>query len=897
MPEFTAATASLDVTVRSSWADGLVADLSLTPEQALNGWQIEFDYAGDIVNIWNARILSRSGDRYLVEAMDYNSGVAAGMTTVFGFQGSGSAQAITPVSINGASFGEGDGGPPPTPDPMPDPMPDPTPDPDPGPDPTPEPGPMPSPDPTPAPGGGLIIDGPLTTAGNQILDATGAPVQIRAVNWFGAENDVRAPHGLWQRPMTEMMDQMVAEGFNAIRLPFSVENILDNQPATSVQGDPSLAGLTTLEIFDRIVAYAEEIGIKIILDAHRITQGNGAEGIWYAGGFDEDDWIDAWQLLANRYGDSPAVIGADLLNEPHLGTWGTGQRNDWAAAAELAGNAVLDVAPDWLIVVEGIGTYQGDNYWWGGQLQGVRDRPVELAVDNKLVYSPHDYPASIFPQPWFTDGSNLYDVFRENWGFIYEEEIAPVLLGEFGSRLENPLDLAWAEAITSYLAGDFDGDGVSDLAPGAAGPSFAWWSWNPNSGDTGGYLLDDWTTVRPEAADLLEPLLAAEPAADSGAGDDAGHDHGAGDGADQDAGHGAGHGADHGSDHDHHHGNDHGDHHGDHQGGHHGGDLTNPIGGTPHDHPRMPGDTRPPSEPVQQTSFVDIHSFGNFHGSSSHTMHDQLDGGRTPITTEALDAYNGLRSFLGLPSVELEAIGQWAFDNDLTNNDQAYGNDLMGVGLFYAMQGAKVGWIDDAAFDPQILADVQRTARLGDPGDVMAMVEAHGHAGLAAFLEQTGLDDSFINTLKMEPHYGGWMHGRTHGDMVFPGEGGAALARAHDVNHLTVLSHDQTMPFMNDTFDWPQWPALEVPHPDVIDYFQSMVILGDPLGDALPAGTTMAGPVAQTLANPIAPADLLPGGLGDAAGDQADAIEHATEIGVAAPETDALDLNPFEPVF
>ena len=35
------------------------------------------------------------------------------------------------------------------------------------------------------------------------------------------------------------------------------------------------------------------------------------------------------------------------------------------------------------------------------------------------------------------------------------------------------------------------------------------------------------------------------------------------------------------------------------------------------------------------------------------------------------------------------------------------------------MQGAKVGWIAQDKYDPQILADIQRTARLGDPADVM----------------------------------------------------------------------------------------------------------------------------------------------------------------------------------
>ncbi|MEM9139813.1 MAG: Calx-beta domain-containing protein, partial [Pseudomonadota bacterium] len=463
--------------------------------------------------------------------------------------------------------------------------------------------------------------------------------------------------------------------------------------------------------------------------------------------------------------------------------------------------------------------------------------------------------------------------------------------------------------ITAYLAGDFDGDGVNDLGAGQTGPSFAWWSWNPNSGDTGGYVLDDWVTVRQNAADLLEPLLDADgsgggthhgmpatvtfdvvldaPAAQAVSFDYETRDGTATAGADYIAASGSvsfaagqqtaqisvqvlgdtdaeadetftlvltdpaagevtgtgtiidddgaapqdpppadpdpsdpGHGGDDG-----------------HGGGHGGG----------HVHP-----TPPPS------SYVDITTYGTFHGSSSHTEHDDLHGGRTAITTEAMVAYNALRNFLGLQDAEQTAIGQWAFANAMTNNSQAYGQDLLGVGLFYAMQGAKVGWIDDAAFDPQILADIQRTARLGDPADVLAMVQAHGHTGFAAFLTQHGLFDTFVNTLKMEPHYGGWMHGRVHGHMGFPDGQGGSYARAHDVNHLTVLSHDQTQPFMNDTFDWPQWSALDVPHPDVIDYFQSMVVLGDPLGDAIPAGF-VGTPISPPPADPDAPENDLDG--------------------------------------
>ena len=58
---------------------------------------------------------------------------------------------------------------------------------------------------------------------------------------------------------------------------------------------------------------------------------------------------------------------------------------------------------------------------------------------------------------------------------------------------------------------------------------------------------------------------------------------------------------------------------------------------------------------------------------------------------EAMVAYNGLRAFAGLEAVEIEVVGEWAFAQVLTNNSQAWGDDTKGVGLWYAMQGAKVG--------------------------------------------------------------------------------------------------------------------------------------------------------------------------------------------------------------
>jgi hypothetical protein len=255
----------------------------------------------------------------------------------------------------------------------------------------------------------------------------------------------------------------------------------------------------------------------------------------------------------------------------------------------------------------------------------------------------------------------------------------------------------------------------------------------------------------------------------------------------------------------------------------------------------MPG---PHPHPVGENGFIDLGTFGLSNG-SDHTGHDGLVGGRTAITTEALLAYNNLRAFVGLAPVSLDEVGAWAFANNLTNNTQAWGTDQMGVGLWYAMQGAKVGWMADDGFDPQVVADIERTARLGSAEDVMAMAVAYGHEGFATHLIENGHVKAFISTLKMEPHYGGWMHDRAHGWLSIEG-----VAIAHDVNHLTVLSHDQMQPFMNDTWDWPQWPALEVSQARVLEYFQSMVVLGDPRGDHL---NDISGPPFESPVVPMPP--------------------------------------------
>jgi aryl-phospho-beta-D-glucosidase BglC (GH1 family) len=370
--------------------------------------------------------------------------------------------------------------------------------------------------------------GPLATSGNQIVDAAGSSVRIAGVNWFGMETTTFAPHGLWARGYREMMDQMKSLGFNTIRLPYS-DQLFDASSTPNgidFSKNADLAGLSGLEVMDALVSYADEIGLWLILDHHRSDAGNSASetGLWWSQAYPESVWIDNLTMLASRYAASSSVVGIDLHNEPHgPATWGDGSATDWRLAAERAGNAVLAANPNLLIIVEGIERASSGSYWWGGNLSNAGDSPVRLNVADRLVYSPHDYPASVYEQPYFADPdypANLPDVWDANWGYLFREGIAPVMLGEFGSTLETASDRAWFSSMIDYLGGDFDGDGSSDLAAGEQGISWTYWSWNPNSGDTGGILADDWSTPVDEKLSELTavqfPLGSHDPGADVG---------------------------------------------------------------------------------------------------------------------------------------------------------------------------------------------------------------------------------------------------------------------------------------------------------------------------------------------------------------------------------------------
>ncbi len=353
----------------------------------------------------------------------------------------------------------------------------------------------------------------LSVSGNKLYDSTGKEVRLTGVNWFGFETSLYMPHGIWTRDTKSVLQQIKDLGFNTIRVPWCNEML--NPGATidipSYGSDP-YTGISPMnevetnitspiELMDVIVQWCQDNDVKIVLDNHsRAADGFLNEAFWYTDEYSEERWINDWLFMAERYKNFSAVVGMDLNNEPHGSSWGNSNpATDWNKAAERCGNAILEVNPNVLIIVEGVGEFEGDSYWWGGQLMGAEQYPVQLSDPSKLMYSAHEYGPEVATQDWFTASNfpqNMPQIWRDHFHYLYENETSPIFVGEFGIKDQdafNGIAFTWFTEWVNFMGDIY---------------SWTFWTMNPNSGDTGGILADDWSTVNEWKMDVLRPHFA-----------------------------------------------------------------------------------------------------------------------------------------------------------------------------------------------------------------------------------------------------------------------------------------------------------------------------------------------------------------------------------------------------
>ncbi|CZT18936.1 related to endo-beta-1,4-glucanase [Ramularia collo-cygni] len=380
----------------------------------------------------------------------------------------------------------------------------------------------------------LVLAPPLRTSGRYIVDNDGQRVKLASINWYGASDIFHVAGGLDIRHRDEIAATIRSMGFNSVRFPYSDQMVMENriipveliaanldllddydlkQPHKELhlQKNNDITGPRALDVFNACVESLTKAGLAVIINDH-ITNAHWCDGFNLCDSSWKNDhlgfckikqttesWIANWQTIMRPFIDNPLVVGADLRNEPR-GLWGTMTWNSWATAAEKASEALLEMQPNWLMIVEGTSS--------ANDCSGAKARPVELSLPNRLVYSAHVYSWSGWGSiPSVPYSKRPYESFAKDmhrkWGYLLDNDIAPVWVGEFGTNSDADDQGArhyWESLMKSLTSYDAD---------------WGYWALNPrkpenNDIESYGLLMDDWKTpVKDWRLASLQKLMKA----------------------------------------------------------------------------------------------------------------------------------------------------------------------------------------------------------------------------------------------------------------------------------------------------------------------------------------------------------------------------------------------------
>ncbi|CAK0869732.1 unnamed protein product [Prorocentrum cordatum] len=235
------------------------------------------------------------------------------------------------------------------------------------------------------------------------------------VNWHGT-NEKGAMFGLHAYPLHWWVKSIRELGFNCVRLPISLQNVLDG--ATRVDNEllsanPALQNMSSLQILDACIEALTQADFVVVINIHTLANRNcctdrDGEGLWYTShrvegmaSFSEGQFFDAVTRVARRYRSNALVAAFDLKNEIRpdrdvfpwlLPSWGGGDiATDWTIAAKRAGLLVLAEDKDMILIVSAMN--------FGQYLCDVVTYPLHLdeSLQGHIVYTVHHYEFFYIP--------------------------------------------------------------------------------------------------------------------------------------------------------------------------------------------------------------------------------------------------------------------------------------------------------------------------------------------------------------------------------------------------------------------------------------------------------------------------------------------------------------------
>lgn len=343
---------------------------------------------------------------------------------------------------------------------------------------------------------------PLSTSGRWILDADGARVKLRCVNWAG-HMEAHVPEGL-HRQSVDTIAQFIADaGFNCVRLTYSIDWALHPDEtvadafanAANLSGTPehqaNLTGFyadavalnpfladpatTVRDVYGEVVDRLWARGVMTVLDNHvsraqwccNLTDGNG----WWDAGFGYTDansrffntteWLQGLSAVAAwaaADGAHPGVVAMSLRNEirQFLLQGINGPYDDWFTYLNQAGAAVHDAHPDVLVVVGGGMSATDLTMVRSGS--GASKLDYASAWPGKHVWEFHAYSFTVTFAVDLGSCSLERDEYGAWDGFVLaqgEDYTAPLFLSEFGVGMGDGADGS-NNATAGLSQGDYD---------------------------------------------------------------------------------------------------------------------------------------------------------------------------------------------------------------------------------------------------------------------------------------------------------------------------------------------------------------------------------------------------------------------------------------------------------
>jgi aryl-phospho-beta-D-glucosidase BglC (GH1 family) len=403
-----------------------------------------------------------------------------------------------------------------------------------------------------------------TSAGN-IVDSQGKVVSLNGFSYFGFNNQQTMVDGLWGGPaigldFASIVYRQQLLGFNAVRLPFSFKDLLNLKPRNFTQ-NCSLPSPT--DVAKSVLAKGQSLPATVPAQAFKPNRPTGAcneylpnDSVWnrfkwvvtfYAhNGFyvlidnhlredtsaleNSGQWASNYAKLVSELSTDPVVrdhLMVDVLNEPDQYGLQWQPQNGKPGLGNLylqAMDAISAVAPRALFFIEGTGQGSLQSNWGDGydtnpsdisQLGLSDPRPFFTALRTKsyhhrVVLAPHVYGPAVTTNNQAFSGPALFNRLSSSFGSLTQQgfctggtcDTYPVAIGEFGSNFTDPRDVATMTDLSLYLRNvDAGNDGKHRTIR-----NWFYWSWNADSGDTGGLVQNDWVTLQPNKVTFLQAL-------------------------------------------------------------------------------------------------------------------------------------------------------------------------------------------------------------------------------------------------------------------------------------------------------------------------------------------------------------------------------------------------------